>query len=238
LVFINPLLAYVDGDVNEARDVGKFLREGLNALNAPPAFAYIVIHHTTKPPTGKNKSERTWSDVMYDMAGSAELTNWAREVMSLRPTATRGEFDLVLAKRGTRAGVTREVGQGMARRLETTTTIPLKHASGTLTVPGRARPMPRIFWEYRDENTDEAQPTVPRGGRPKKHVFADFAGIFPTDPEKGLGYRALLRAATDIKPISKGAFGDLIEEALSLNLIACDSSDIKRPRYYRITQND
>jgi hypothetical protein len=230
LVWINPLLAFIDGDVNDAKDTGKFLREGLNGLNEPPTFAYIVIHHTTKPPSGKDKKAgRAWNEIMYDMAGSADLTNWARAIISLRPTPTQGEFELVLAKRGRRAGVTREVEHGMGTRLETVTTIPLKHAEGTIPVPGRSRPMPRIFWEYR-EPSEEVSPAPQKGGRPKTYSFAQFADVIPADASQGLGFNAMFRKAATACGISKGAFDELIREAKAIGLVAQDPSTA---RYFR-----
>jgi hypothetical protein len=216
IVWINPLLAFLDGDVNDAKDTAKFLREGLNGLNEPARFAYIVIHHTTKPPTGKDKkSGRAWNEVMYDMAGSADLTNWARAMLSLRPGLNQGEFELVLAKRGTRAGVVREVEHGLGKRLETVTTIPLKHASGSIPVPGRTRPMPRIFWEYREPD-DTPTPAPSKGGRPKTYTFAAIADLIP--PE-GIRYNELFRKAVASCGLSKGAFSDLVDEANGLGLV-------------------
>jgi len=235
LVWINPLLAFMDGDINEASDAGRFLREGLNGLNEPPSFGYIVVHHTSKPPTSKERSERKWNEVMYEMAGSADLTNWARAVLSLRPAGTEGEFNLVLSKRGRRAGVVKEVEQGAGLRFEPITTIPLKHATGTIQLSGRAKSLPTIFWEVRSA-VEEAPPTA-RGGRPKTHTFAQFASVFPTDPKAGLGFRALHRAANDIKPISRSSFDIIIEEALSLGLIMKNESDAQHPSYYRPQPN-
>ena len=56
LVLLNPLQAYIDGDVTASKDLGFFLREGLNGMNpvAPDkkAFGWVIVHHTTKPATG------------------------------------------------------------------------------------------------------------------------------------------------------------------------------------------
>jgi hypothetical protein len=234
LVWINPLLAFIDGDINDAHDAGHFLREGLNGLNEPARFGYIVVHHTSKPPTAKDNRDRKWNEVMYDMAGSADLTNWARAVLSLRATQTEGEFNLILAKRGRRAGVVKEVEQGAGSRLEVTTTIPLKHATTHLEIPGRKRPMPVIFWEFREGSTEEARPTGrASAGRPKQHTFADFADVFPANLKQARGFRVLHRLAENIKPIGRNAFSTLIEEALAHGLIIKDASNPALPQYYR-----
>jgi RecA-family ATPase len=106
IVWINPLLAFIGGDVNDSTDVGEFLREQLNSLNEPAQFAYGVVHHTAKPP--KDRKERQWNEVMYEMAGSADLTNASRAVLALQATEKQGEFRLIAAKRGPRAGLITE----------------------------------------------------------------------------------------------------------------------------------
>lgn len=232
LVWINPLLAFIDGDINDAHDAGQFLREGLNGLNEPPAFGYIVVHHTAKPPA--EKRERKWSEVMYEMAGSAELTNWARAVLSLRASDTEGKFKLVLAKRGRRAGVTKKVEQGAGFRDEVVTTIGLQHATEKLEVQGRAKSVPLIFWEEREFTQEARSNTEGRSGRPKGYTFADIAAAFPSDPKLALGIRALHRNAKGIKPSIGGrAIERLIDESLEQGLIVKDESDPTKPRYYR-----
>jgi hypothetical protein len=182
LVIINPLQAFIDGDVTESRDLGQFLREGLNGLN-DGKFGYLLIHHTTKPATGRDKNERQWHEVMYDMAGGAELINWARFVMSLRAAPTPCDFNLVLAKRGRRAGVTREVPQGTGTREEIVTTIPLRHAQGSIEVPNRRRPVAIIFWEEREP--DQKAEDTAKMGRPEKYSFNDYRNVFPSKDSRG-----------------------------------------------------
>jgi hypothetical protein len=196
LVIINPLQAFIDGDVTDSQDLGKFLREGLNSLNEPAAFAYLLIHHTTKPATGKDRSERLWHEVMYDMAGGAELINWARAILSLRATPTEGEFNLVLAKRGRRAGVTKAVSQGIGERQEPVTIIPLKHAKGFL-----PSGQPLIYWEPREATEEE--PKVKLGGRDASNHFSDYASVFPAKGTKGLPLNRLHRDLEQQRPISK-----------------------------------
>lgn len=193
LVWINPFQAFIDGDVTDSKALGQFLREGLNSLNDPPTFGYIIIHHTTKPATGKDRAERLWHEVMYDMAGGAELINWARAILSLRATPEEGNFNLVLAKRGRRAGVTRKTPQGVGYILEPVTTIPLKHATGRIDVPGIKAGMPLIYWEGREADA-KPEPTGKSSGRPEKFRFCDYRNLFPPHATKGIPLNELYKA--------------------------------------------
>lgn len=205
LVWINPLQAFIDGDVTDSKDLGAFLREGLNSLNSPPSFGYIIIHHTTKPATGKERAERQWHEVMYDMAGGAEIINWARAILSLRATPTEGEFNLVLAKRGRRAGVTKKVPNGVGFILEPVTTIPLKHAKGHIDVPGHKRGIPKIYWEPREADATQAPEPQKRGGRPAKYLFEYYADKFPAVTSQGLPLAQLSRHLSQTLPIKPDA---------------------------------
>ena len=188
LVIINPLLAFIDGDLNSAEDAGRFLREQLNSLNEPAQFAYIIVHHTSKPP--KEKTERRWNEVMYDMAGSGDLTNWARAIISLRPCDEEGRFELSLAKRGRRAGVTRSIPQGAGWREEVVTKLGIKHSDQNFRPPGSAHDIPLIYWE--ECELDEPKKTGEKAtGRPQKYLFENYRNLFPTD--KGVPVNELWR---------------------------------------------
>jgi len=156
LVWINPLLAFIGGDVNDSTDVGTFLREQLNSLNEPAQFAYVIVHHTAKPP--KEKAQRQWNEVMYEMAGSADLTNAARAILSLQATGTEGEFNLIAAKRGIRAGLTRSVAQGAGFRQDPTSTITVRHSKERMDVGGVSLPV--IHWERGPDAPPPDTPTV------------------------------------------------------------------------------
>lgn len=235
LVWINPLQAFIQGDVTDSKDLGEFLREQLNSLNQPPAFGYMVVHHTTKPATGKERAQRLWHEVMYDMAGGAEIINWARAIISLRAAENEGEFNLVLAKRGKRAGVTRKVPQGTGWRLEPLTTIPLKHCSGFIDVPGVAGGIAKIFWEPREVDAEapkERPPQRQAGGRPEKYSFEDYANVFPKHTSDGLPISVLQRTLSPNKPISQGVLHNCLKrwaEQGHVEIIAEEG----RPMVYR-----
>jgi hypothetical protein len=156
LVWLNPLHAYAGCDIADAKEMGNFLRAGLNRANKHEAFAYMVVHHTPKPMTSKGVVDKKWHEFMYDAAGSAELVNWARAVLTLKPTETEGDFNLILAKRGKRAGVMQEVtDDDNNTRLELTTKIPLRHSSESIHIEGRKHPFHLIKWMSRDLDVPE-----------------------------------------------------------------------------------
>jgi hypothetical protein len=221
LVWINPLQAFMDGDVTQAADLGKFLREGLNGINDPPAFGYILVHHTTKPATGKDRAERLWHEVMYDMAGGAEIINWARFIMSLRPAVDKGNFNLVLAKRGMRAGVTKRVEAGAGWRDEPVDTIPLKHSKSLIEIPGRKRKLPAIFWELRDADPPpvEDHSEAPRKGREVTESFAVYRPFFPKPGQPAADLNTIQKAANGTKPISRGKLYEAIQGWISMGLV-------------------
>ena len=202
LVWINPLQAFIDGDVTDSQDLGKFLREDLNRLNSPPKFAYILVHHTTKPASGKDRHERLWHEVMYDMAGGAEIINWARAIISLRPGDNEGEFNLVLAKRGRRAGVRKQVDHEGVKYWESTTTIPLKHSEGRFDVPGIEGGLPTIFWVERAPDAPKEGKSN-RSGRTAIYDFSDYSNIFPDHKSEGLELAPLERLLSSNKVINK-----------------------------------
>lgn len=231
LVWINPLAAFLTGDATTQEAMGKFLREGLNGINSPPRFAYIIVQHTTKPPTGKDRPNRQWHEIQYDMAGSYDLIGWARAIMSLRPTDTMGDFNLILAKRGRRAGVSKKIPQGTGYRLENTITIPLRHSTGKFSIDGLKRELDVIYWVPREDIPEESAPER-SSGRPKKTSASDFFAIFPVGITNALGVNELLREALKIRHIGKSSIYSIINEALASKTIVCDSSNPKSPCYY------
>lgn len=170
IIWINPLLAFAGCDINDAQEVGDFVRGGLNGLNEPgalgdnrgPEHAYFLIHHTSKPP--KEKAERRWNEVMYAMAGSADLTNAARAILALEAQDEHGHFNLIGAKRGTRAGMTVEVPGKTNPDItfrQSTDRIGLRWSQQRITPPG-GEDMPLIYWERGDH---AATDTKAKAGR-------------------------------------------------------------------------
>lgn len=123
IVWIDPLLSFLGGDVSKQEVCSRFLRNGLNPISQATGVVFAVIHHTGKPPKDKKAAFEGWtaSDFAYLGSGSSELTNWARAVMALQQIDEK-TFALSLVKRGGRAGLTTLSGSD-------TMTVYLEHST-------------------------------------------------------------------------------------------------------------
>jgi hypothetical protein len=122
LVFADPLLSYVGGDISRQDIMSHFLRQLCNPLAFERRFAWVFSHHTGKPQSdSKSRSHWNTNDFAYIGMGSSELTNWARAIAVLQTTKHDGIFRLLLAKRGKRANIVDAYSQPE-------TEIILKHA--------------------------------------------------------------------------------------------------------------
>jgi hypothetical protein len=99
---VDTALAYLGGEAGSQKDVGGFLRNMLNPLLREFNCAAVVVHHTNKPPVGKEKPDWNAGDFAYLGGGSAEWANWARAVVALRSLGSHSVFELRAAKRGMR----------------------------------------------------------------------------------------------------------------------------------------
>lgn len=230
LVWINPLQNYVEGDITDKKVIGDFLYDGLNRANRHDKWAWMIIHHTTKPPTGQNaKTQRNWNEVMYEMAGASTLIDWARAIMILKATKTEGEFNLHLAKRGARAGVVKKLGLSYVP----STVIPLKHATGEITIEGRKRNLPIIFWETREIPEAEEKPEPKREKKEGLHANAlypddEIVSYFPPSTELAHGFTGLAKDAKVGCGIGTSAFAARVKRLLSNGLI--DQSELGQYR--------
>lgn len=111
VIFIDPALAYLEGDSNSTADVGEFLRRQLNPLLAQFQCASVVVHHTRKPSGKAESAGMLFGEGAYLGAGSIEWANWARAVLALRATASPGVFELHAGKRGGRLRWVAEDGE-------------------------------------------------------------------------------------------------------------------------------
>ena len=102
LLIIDPLLAYIGGDISKQELTSQFCREWLTPVIAKANCGCIIMHHPPKPKQDGGQSNAT--DDAYYGAGSADLFNWARAVIVLKPTKHHGIYELRLAKRGRRVG--------------------------------------------------------------------------------------------------------------------------------------
>lgn len=106
LLVFNPLQSFAGCDISNNADLSDFLRVRLNPILANPSApcGLLLVHHTNKVPSNA-KDRRAWLDTnsaAYAGAGGAELVNWARAILTLRPHEAVGYYDLIAAKRGKR----------------------------------------------------------------------------------------------------------------------------------------
>ena len=97
LLWIDPALSYLGGDMNNQKDVGSFLRNQLGPVLVKHNCGAVVIHHTNKI---TNNPDKSITDPAYLGAGSAEWANWSRAVLALRKTDVANLYELVCGKRG------------------------------------------------------------------------------------------------------------------------------------------
>lgn len=114
LLWIDAALAYLGGEFTSQKDVGGFLRNGLNPLLRMFGCGGVVLHHTNKPLSGKEKPVWSAGDLAYLGGGSAEWANWARAVLALRSLGSHSVFELRAGKRGERLGWKDEDGEAKA----------------------------------------------------------------------------------------------------------------------------
>lgn len=116
IVRIDPLLAFLGGDPSDPKVLSPFCRNMINPLLEEYRCACVLNHHTPKT---NNRDTSAWkpADWMYSGAGSADLTNWARAVLVIEPTANPHVFRFIAAKRGRRTGWQDEAGNTVYERV-------------------------------------------------------------------------------------------------------------------------
>jgi hypothetical protein len=180
LLWIDPALSYLGGEANAQRDVGGFLRNGLNPLLHEFACGAVVIHHTNKPASGREKPTLQAGDFAYLGAGSAEWANWARAVLAMRSIGLHDVFELHAGKRGGRLGWQQANGAKTYTRFLAHSTEP-----------------DIICW--REVSSDE----VSRGGRPKDYSEVELLDLLPP---KGLTTSAWQKLAKKENGIPERSF--------------------------------
>jgi RecA-family ATPase len=161
LIIIDPLLAYLGGDVSKQEVVSPWLRNGLNPLLRKHNCGCILVHHTNKPPSGREKPDWQAGDFAYLGSGSADLANWSRAVAALRSIGSNDVFEFRLGKRGGRAGWQTPEG---GRRYETF----LAHSQE----PGQ------ICWLEVNRDSVELEQ---QAGRPANHTADDNANLLESE---------------------------------------------------------
>jgi hypothetical protein len=139
------------------------LRNGLNPLLREFNCGAVVVHHTNKPPSGRERPTWAGGDFAYLGAGSAEWANTARAVLALRSIGSHDFLELHAAKRGAR--LSWQDGQGQKSFVKC-----LAHTKE----PGV------VCW--REVGPDEIEST---GGRPKGKSY-DPEELLDLLPPEGL----------------------------------------------------
>ena len=107
ICFVDPLMAYVGADISEAAEAAKFLRHIIQPILNETGVIIVFMHHTGKPKSAKDKEGQTAADLAYNLFGSSEVTNWAREIACLmRCPGDEQIYRFGLTKRRGRAGMT------------------------------------------------------------------------------------------------------------------------------------
>ena len=168
LLWIDPALAYLGGETNSQKDVGAFLRNGLNPIVHRHQCGVIILHHTNKPPSGAEKPKWNGNDFAYLGSGSAEWANWPRAVLGLRSLGGHDIFELHAGKRGGRLKWEDEEGQRSYVKV-------IGHSAS------------RQFWREVSQTGLEAAREKPdaeaRFGR-HKPTMEEFLKLFPTSFKK------------------------------------------------------
>ena len=109
IVWIDPLLSYLGGEISKMQDTSRFLQNQLQPVLEDHNIGLVVVHHTGKPPKS-DEAKYKGHDLAYLGIGSSVLTNWARATSTLlRIDDEPNRFALEHAKRSDRAGCPRRV---------------------------------------------------------------------------------------------------------------------------------
>ena len=107
ICFVDPLMAFVGADISETSEAAKFLRHIIQPILNETGVIIVFMHHTGKPKSSKDKEGQTAADLAYQLFGSSEVTNWAREIACLQRCPGEEQiYRLGLTKRRSRAGMT------------------------------------------------------------------------------------------------------------------------------------
>jgi len=106
ILIIDPLLHYINANINDQKVVGGFLRHGLGELAKRHECAIMVSHHNGKPSLDSHaRSHWSHTDMSYLAAGTSELVNFPRTVSVLVREDDTNNFQLVFSKRGNNTGI-------------------------------------------------------------------------------------------------------------------------------------
>lgn len=105
IVIVDPLMAYIGGDISKSEVCAKFFRNELNPVVHKHDVALIVLHHTGKPKAQELRKFASSCDMEYLGIGSSDITNWARAISVILPSVDdENVFEFTHCKRGKRVG--------------------------------------------------------------------------------------------------------------------------------------
>jgi hypothetical protein len=180
ILTIDPANSFMGGDNKEQRDVGAFLRTWLNPLLFAHNCACIMVHHTNKPASGKEKPNWRNGEWAYAGSGSAEWANWARGVLSIQDTGTHGIYRLHAAKRGVR----------LHWRNDQDPETPIYEK-----LIGHSKEPGLIYWRDADESE-----VVNEGGRPKSYDQDELLDLLGDSGLSTSEWKNLAKEACAISP--------------------------------------
>ena len=133
VVVLDPLSAFIDGDIMDATAVKDYLYLRLASIQARTGVLMVLVHHTGKPPKAQESSiEVSPTDLMYNALGSSLIQNYCRDVLMARRIAREENetavFALSSCKRRRKAGFMTYTDDHLANPAEPTDTIYMQHA--------------------------------------------------------------------------------------------------------------
>jgi hypothetical protein len=192
LVWLDPLFSFLGESAVNQEAVSKFLRNGLNPIIQRHQCGLIIIHHQNKPSMTNPKREFQNHDWAYAAAGSAELSNWPRAIMSVQSTDSEKLFRVIMGKRGRRAGILDDSGKPVQSFL-------IKHHPGM------------IYWDVADEEDVEALESAKTGED----------AVLALIPEKAPMSLARLKTLAKRKGIGLNRTADLLNNLLETDSLHC-----------------
>jgi hypothetical protein len=108
LVFADPLLSYLGGNISDQELMSAFLRNNLQPIVQKTMVVWFWVHHFGKPSKDGKPGSR---NLMYSALGSVELPGWARETITLNIlNADEHVGELEFGKRSRRVGLADDAG--------------------------------------------------------------------------------------------------------------------------------
>lgn len=211
LIIVNPLHAFFGGDLKNADEVSRFLRNGIDSLikNEETKCAMLFVHHTGKP--SKDKIAEGDFFAGYLGSGSAELINYPRVALTLTPYKdgkVPGVFNLIGSKHGDKLAWKTADGKPTNKRTVCYANRLARHKTDGC-----------IYWVAPDlDDMEEIEAEAEANNKPKDDVYKQaaiaIAEIFKR--EKIVGPSDYVSSEKCKVPYSKR------KRQAALRLIACD----------------